>query len=96
MRAKLVKITDPSHQDFRVSEVADRLKFVQPTPVVLLAGAMTNRAGKTMAGVARAAQNTGSIVIDSGIGSEIEKFTIRRNVMVLGVCPEAEVTFPKI
>ena len=53
--AKLIRITDPRHQDFRVSEIADRLKFVQPTPVILLAGAMSKRAGKTMAGIARAA-----------------------------------------
>jgi len=69
MPAKLVRINDPANPDFRISEVADRLKFVQPTPVVLLAGAMTARAGKTMAGVARAASNTGSILIDSGMGS---------------------------
>ena len=35
-------------------------------------------------------------MIDSGMGSEIEKFAIRRGVKILGVCPEAEVCFPKI
>jgi len=49
-----------------------------------------------MAGIARAAQNTGSIVIDSGMGSELEKFAIRRGVKILGVCPDAMVCFPKI
>lgn len=72
--ARLIRVYDPHNADFRISEVADRLKFVQPTPVILIAGAMSSRAGKTMAGVARAAFNTGSMVIDSGIGSEIEKF----------------------
>jgi len=28
MTAKLVRIQDPNHGDFRISEVADRLKFV--------------------------------------------------------------------
>lgn len=94
--AKLIRIPDPYNPDFRIQEVADRLKFVQPTPVILLAGASTPRAGKTMAGIARAAFNSGSIMIDSGMGSEIEKFTMRRGIKLLGVCPESEVTFPKI
>jgi len=42
-----------------------------------------------MAGVARAAYNTGSLIIDSGVGSEIEKFTIRKGIKLLGVAPEA-------
>jgi len=87
--AKLIRLYDPSNDDFRISEVADRLKFVQPTPVVVLAGAMSNRAGKTMAGIARAAANTGSVIIDSGMGSEIEKFAIRKGIQLIGVCPEA-------
>ena len=49
-----------------------------------------------MAGIARAAFNTGSIMIDSGMGSEIEKFAMRKGVKLLGVCPESEVAFPKI
>mmetsp|Transcript_26108 Transcript_26108/g.32624 ORF Transcript_26108/g.32624 Transcript_26108/m.32624 type:complete len:155 (+) Transcript_26108:652-1116(+) len=57
---------------------------------------MSSRLGKTMAGVARAAYNTGSLLIDSGMGSDVEKFAMRRGVKLLGVCPEAEVTFPKI
>ena len=89
MPAKLIRIQDPSHQDFRISEVADRLKFVQPTPVVILSGAMTPKSGKTMAGVARAAYNTGSLMIDSGMGSDVEKFAMRRGIKLLGVCPEA-------
>lgn len=39
--AKLVRVGNPSHPDFRVQEVADRLKFTEPTPVIVLAGAMT-------------------------------------------------------
>jgi hypothetical protein len=39
--AKLVKIQDPSDDDFRASEVCDKLKFTRPTPVIILAGAYT-------------------------------------------------------
>lgn len=39
--AKLVKIKDPSNNDFRISEVADKLKFIKAAPVIILSGAMT-------------------------------------------------------
>ena len=29
MQAKLIRVNDPSHPDFRVSEVCDRIKFNQ-------------------------------------------------------------------
>jgi hypothetical protein len=72
--AKLVRVHNPTATDFRISEICDRLKFVQPTPVICLAGAKSERAGKTMAGICRAAFNTGAIILDSGIGSCIERF----------------------
>ena len=42
--AKLVQIPDPDYEGFRISEVADKLKFNDPTPVIVLIGAYTNRA----------------------------------------------------
>jgi hypothetical protein len=39
--AKLVRIKNPFDNDFRVSEVCDKLKLVKPAPVIILAGAMT-------------------------------------------------------
>ena len=39
-KSKLIRVPDPNKEDFRASEVADRLKFIEPTPVVVLAGAM--------------------------------------------------------
>ena len=57
---------------------------------------MTQRVGKTMGGVARAASNCGAVLIDSGIGSFIEKFAIRRGLKLIGVCPEAQITYPKL
>ena len=42
--SKLVKIRNPNDADFRISEVCDKLKFVKAAPVIVLAGAMTQRA----------------------------------------------------
>jgi hypothetical protein len=39
--AKLVRVADPTHPDLRVQEIADRLKFTEPTPVIIMAGAMS-------------------------------------------------------
>ena len=94
--AKLVRVHNPMSQDFRVSEVCDRLKFIQPTPVIVLAGAKTERPGKTMAGITRAAFNTGAYVVDSGLGTQIERFCQRKGVMLIGVCPEAEIDYPRL
>ena len=57
---------------------------------------MTLRAGKTMGGVARAAYNTGAVLIDSGMASCVEKFCIRKGVQLVGICPEAQITYPKL
>ena len=92
----MIRIPDPYSEDFRISEVCDKLKFIDATPVIILAGAMTSRAGKTLAGIARAAFKAGAIIIDSGIGSGIEKFCIRKDVPLLGVAPETEIAYPKI
>lgn len=92
--AKLVRVPDPNDQEFRVTEPLDKLKFIEPTPVIILAGAMTERAGKTLAGVSRAAFRAGATVIDSGIGSGIEKFCMRKSVPLIGVCPENEIKYP--
>jgi hypothetical protein len=42
--SKLVRVPNPFEGDFRMSEVCDRLKIVKPTPVIVLAGGMTQRA----------------------------------------------------
>jgi hypothetical protein len=57
---------------------------------------MSQRVGKTMAGVCRAAFRTDSMIIDSGISSCVEKFCLRKNVKLLGVCPEAVVSYPRL
>lgn len=94
--AKLIKIPDVSNKDFRISEVADRLKFVEPTPVIILAGAMTERADRTLAGVSRAALRTDAVIFDSGIHSGIEKFCLRRKTPLIGVAPEHMIKYPRI
>jgi hypothetical protein len=57
---------------------------------------MTERAGKTLAGVARAAARTDAIIIDSGLGTGIEKFCMRRDLPLIGIAPENEVRYPRI
>jgi hypothetical protein len=94
--AKLVRVGNPAHPDLRVQEIADKLKFTEPTPVVILAGAMTQRAGKTMGGISRAAFGAGAVILDSGLGSCIEKFCIRKNIRLVGICPEAQISYPKL
>ena len=94
--AKLVRIPDPYSEDFRITEICDKLKFVDPSPVIIMAGAMTQRAGKVLAGIARAAFRAGATIIDSGVGSGIEKFCMRKDVILVGVCPEQEISYPKI
>ncbi len=42
--AKLVRIKNPNDKDFRISEICDKLKFIHAAPVIVLAGAMTQRA----------------------------------------------------
>ena len=92
--SKLVRVPNPNSEDFRITEPLDKLKFIEPTPVIILAGAMTERAGKVLAGVARAAFRAGACIIDSGIGSGIEKFCMRKSVPLIGVSPENEISYP--
>lgn len=94
--AKLIRVPDPNSPDFRISEVCDKLKLIEAAPVIILAGAWGNRAGKVMAGIARAAFRAGAYIIDSGVGSGIEKFCLRKNVPLIGVCPESKISYPKI
>jgi hypothetical protein len=94
--SKLIRISDPYNEDFRVSEVCDKLKLTQPTPVIVLAGTYSERAGKTLAGVSRAAVRADACLIDSGIGSGIEKFCLRKHLTLIGCAPEKEVIYPRI
>ena len=94
--AKLIRIPKPDSEEFRVSEVCDKLKLNEAAPVIILAGGMGVRQGKVLAGIARAAFRSGAYVIDSGVGSGIEKFCMRKDVPLLGVCPEATIAYPKI
>jgi hypothetical protein len=94
--AKLIRVVNPYSEMFRASEVCDRLKWSLPTPVLILSGAMTQRVGKTMAGVCRAAFRTDAVIIDSGVSSCVEKFCLRKNVKLIGVAPEAKIAYPRL
>ena len=43
---------------------------------------------KFFAGVARAAFNTDAIVVDNAVPNGIEKYAMRRGVVLIGVAPE--------
>ena len=57
---------------------------------------MTQRAGKTLAGIARAAFRADATIIDSGIGSGIEKFCIRKRIPFFGVAPDECISYPRL
>mgnify|MGYP000863607050 FL=1 len=57
---------------------------------------MTERGGKTLAGVARAAVRADAVIIDSGIASGIEKFCLRKHLTLIGVAPENQIIYPRI
>ena len=42
--AQLIRIKDPKDPDFRISEICDKVKFVNASPVIILAGGMSQRA----------------------------------------------------
>lgn len=84
----LIKYVNPS-------EVADHYKFHEPCPVINLIGANTDRKGKLMAGISRAAYNTKAIIVDSGLQTGLEPFCIRCNIPLIGICPESMIDLPK-
>jgi len=94
--AKLCKIVEPTNPGLRFREALNRFGFQQPTPVILLAGAIDSNRSKFYAGICRAAFRTDAVVIDSGVKSGIEQFALRRKVKVVGVFPESEVLLPKV
>lgn len=74
----------------------DKFKYTEMTPVINIIGAMEKGRGKFYAGIARAAFNTDAVIVDNGLASGLEKFTLRRGVKLVGVAPEGEIKFPKI
>ena len=74
----------------------DKFKYTECTPVVNIIGGMEKGRGKFYAGIARAAFNTDAVIVDNGLASGLEKFTLRRGVKLVGIAPEGEIKFPKI
>ena len=71
-----------------IRDMLDKFKYTEALPVVNLIGAMEKGRGKFYAGIARAAFNTDAVIVDNGLASGIEKFTLRRGVKLIGVSPE--------
>lgn len=94
--AKLIKVNNIYKKNLPVREMLDKFKYTEMTPVVNIIGAMEKGRGKFYAGIARAAFNTDAVIVDNGLASGLEKFTLRRGVKLLGIAPEGEIKFPKI
>eukprot|EP00919_Chromeraceae_sp_WS-2016_P051305 GHVR01121658.1.p1 GENE.GHVR01121658.1~~GHVR01121658.1.p1 ORF type:complete len:149 (+),score=14.49 GHVR01121658.1:200-646(+) len=94
--AKLIKVNNIYKKNIPLRDMLDKFKYVEMTPVINIIGAMENGRGKFYAGIARAAFNTDAVIVDNGLASGLEKFTLRRGVKLVGVAPEEEIKFPKI
>lgn len=94
--AKLIKVTNIYKKNLPVREMLDKLKYTECTPVINIVGGMEKGRGKFYAGIARAAFNTDAVIVDNGLASGLEKFTLRRGVKLIGIAPEGEIKFPKI
>jgi hypothetical protein len=94
--AKLIKVNNIYKKNLPFRDMLDKFKYVEPLPVVNIIGGMENGRGKFYAGVARAAFNTDAVIVDNGLASGLEKFSLRRGVKLVGVAPEGEIKFPRI
>lgn len=94
--AKLIKVANIYKKNLPVREMLEKFKYTEMTPVINIIGAMEKGRGKFYAGVARAAFNTDAVIVDNGLASGLEKFTLRRGVKLVGIAPEGEIKFPKI
>jgi hypothetical protein len=85
--AKLIKVANVYKKNLPVREMLEKFKYTEMTPVVNIIGAMEKGRGKFYAGVARAAFNTDAVIVDNGLASGLEKFTLRRGVKLVGIAP---------
>lgn len=69
-------------------EILTKLKLDDGFPVVNFIGArhdfenVEKQRGKFYAGIARACHNTDAVIVDNGVTTGIEKFSLRRNCTV--------------
>ncbi|CAD8182487.1 unnamed protein product [Paramecium octaurelia] len=100
--AKLIKVNYMQPKTFPMTEILTKLKLDDGLPVVNFIGCRHNfdnpnsNRGKFYAGIARACHNTDAVIIDNGITTGIEKFSLRRNCTLIGVAPESVVSYPKL
>ncbi|KAM3140486.1 hypothetical protein pb186bvf_007466 [Paramecium bursaria] len=89
--AKLIRVNYQSPKTFPFSDILNKLKLNDGYPYPNEQGR-----GKFYAGIARACHNTDAIIVDNGINSGIERFSIRRNCTLFGVAPESSISYPKL
>jgi hypothetical protein len=73
-----IRVYDHSAPKFPWLDILNKLKLTEGFPVVNLIGAKEVGRGKFYAGIARACFNTDSILLDTCIGTGIEKYAMRR------------------
>lgn len=86
--AKLIKVSNVYKKNLPYRDMLDKFKITEMTPVINIIGGMDKGRGKFYAGIARAAFNTDAVIVDNGLASGLEKFTLRRGVKLIGIAPE--------
>jgi len=92
----LCKVLTTDYFKLDLNDILHKFKLGKPRPVIILAGAMASGRDKLLAGISRAAFKTDAVILDSGIRTGIEPFAVRRDVKLVGVCPEHLVKMPKL
>jgi hypothetical protein len=77
--SKLCKIKSSKNISKQIPKILESFKIKEALPSIILAGARENQRGKLLAGVARAAFRSDSVILDSGVASGIETYCLRRS-----------------
>lgn len=68
----------PFNKNLRIPDIVGHFKFIEPQQVLVLIGANTWRKIKIFAGKSRASLNSGAVIINRGLQTEIEKFCLMK------------------
>jgi len=72
-------VENPKVSDAHLLSIIRAFKFVDGSPVIVLAGARESGRGKLLAGLSRAAFRSDAVILDSGVETGIESFCLRRS-----------------
>ena len=86
----------PFNKNLRIPDIAGHFKFIEPQQVLVLIGANTWRKIKIFDGKPRASLNSGAVIINRGLQTEIEKFCLMKKINLKGISLENKIEYPKI